>query len=97
MAKTAAVTKKAPAAATKKAGSKKTGEDVININSPLRKKQRAANRTVSYFLTMTLEGYTVNPFSKGSKNMIKVMFQEGGVPPESGKPVMLLDLGGEAL
>jgi hypothetical protein len=39
----------------------------------------------------------VNPYSKGSKNMIDVVFHEGGVPPESGKPVMSLDLGGKAL
>ncbi len=46
---------------------------------------------------MSLKGYTVNPYSKGSKNMINVVFHKGGVPPKSRKPVMLLNLGGEAL
>ncbi len=99
MAKMAAATKKAPAAATKKAGAKTAGEDAIDINSPpqKKKKQSAADRAASYFLTTTIKGYMVNPYSKGSKNMIDLVFQEGGVPPESGRPVMLLDLGGEAL
>ncbi len=97
MAKTAAATKKAPAAATKEAGAKKTGEDIINIDSPPRKKQRAANQAASYFSTMTLKGYMVNPYSMRSKNMIDVVFHKGGVPPEYGKPVMLLDLRGKAL
>jgi hypothetical protein len=75
------------------------GEDVIDINSPpnKKKKQRAADRAASYFSTMTLKGYTVNPYSKGSKIMIDVIFHEGGVPPKSRKPVMMLDLGGKAL
>jgi hypothetical protein len=55
------------------------------------------DRAVSYFLTMTLKWYTVNPYSKGSKNMIDVVFHKGGIPPESGNPMMLLDLGGKAL
>ncbi len=64
---------------------------------PPRKKQRVANQAMSYFSTATLKGYTVNPYSKGSKNMINIVFHEGGVPPESRKLVMLLDLGGKAL
>jgi hypothetical protein len=97
MVKTTAATKKAPAAATKKAGDKKTGEDVIDIAPLPRKKQHNVDQVGSYFLTTTLKGYTVNPYSKGSKNMIDVMFHEGRVPPESGKPVMLLNLRGKAL
>ncbi len=98
MAKTAATMKtKAAASALKMAETKTTGEEVININTPPKKKQHAANRAAAYFSTMTLKGYTVNPYSKGSKIMIDVMFHKGGVPPESRKPVMLLDLRGEAL
>ncbi len=99
MAKMAAATKKAPAAATKKAGAKIMGEDVIDIDSPPHKKrkQSATDWATSYFSTMTFKGYAVNPYSKGSKNMIDIVFHKGGVPPKSGKPVMLLNLGGKAL
>jgi hypothetical protein len=94
MAMTATTTKTAPAAATKKAEAKTMGEDIINIDSPPRKKQHAANRAASYFSTMILKGYMVNPYSKGSKNMINVVFHKGGMPPESKKLLMLLNLGG---
>jgi hypothetical protein len=97
-AKTAIAKKsKAIATAPKKAGTNMTGEDVINIDTPPRKKQRAANRTAAYFLTKTLKGYTVNHYSKGSKNCIDVVFREGGVPSERAQPMMSLDQGGKAL
>ena len=55
------------------------------------------NWAASYFLTMTLKGYTVNPYTKGLKNRIDVVFHKGGMPSNSGKPVMMLDLRGKAL
>jgi hypothetical protein len=98
MAKTAATKKtKAAASAPKKAGAKTMGEDVININTPPRKKQCAANRAAAYFLTKTLKGYMVNHYSKGSKNCIAVVFHKGGVPSKRAQPVMSLDQGGKAL
>jgi hypothetical protein len=98
MAKTASTKKtKAAASALKKAGAKTTGEEEINIDTPLKKKQHAANRAAAYFSTTTLKGYTVNPYSKGSKNMINIGFHKGRVPLESRKPVMLLNLRGKAL
>ncbi len=98
MAKTATTKKtKAAASAPKKAGAKMTGKEKINIDTPPKKKQRAAHQAAAYFLTTTLKGYMVNPYSKGSKNMINVVFHKGGVPPKSRKPVMSLDLGGKAL
>ncbi len=71
----------------------------VIINSPPHKKrkQSAANWAASYFSTTTLKGYTVNPYSKGSKNIIDVVFHKGGMPPESRRPVMSLDLGEKAL
>jgi hypothetical protein len=48
-------------------------------------------------LTTTLKGYTVNPYWKGLKNKINVVFHESGVPSKSAKPVMKLNLGGQAL
>ncbi len=62
-----------------------------------KKKQRAAGQAASYFLTTTLKGNTINPYTKGSKNRIDVVFHKGGVPSDSGKPVMMLDLRGKAL
>ena len=50
-----------------------------------------------HFSTTTLKGYTVNPYSKGSKNRINVGFHKGGMPPQSTKPMMMLDFGGKAL
>jgi hypothetical protein len=94
-----AATKKNKAAtiAPKKAGTKTAREDVININTPPRKKQCAANRAAAYFLTKTLKGHKVNQYSKGSKNRINVDFHEGGVPAKSAQPKMSLNQGGKAL
>jgi hypothetical protein len=62
MAKTATAKKnKAAATAPNKASAKMTGEDIINIDTPLRKKQRR---------------YTVNQYSKGSKNCIDMDFPQ---------------------
>jgi hypothetical protein len=44
-----------------------------------------------------LEGFTVNPYSRGSKNCIDVVFHNGGVPSKSKEPVIYLDHGGKAL
>jgi hypothetical protein len=98
MAKTATAKKnKAAATAPKKAGTKMTGEDVININTSPRKKQCAANRAAAYFLTKTLKGYTVNQYSNGSKNHIDVVFHKGGMPSKRAQPMMSLNQGGKAL
>ncbi len=64
---------------------------------PPKKKQHAANRAAAYFSTKTLKGYTVNHYSKGSKNCINVVFHEGGIPSKRAQPVMSLDQGGKAL
>ncbi len=73
------------------------GDKVLDIDTPPKKKQRAANRAAAYFSTKTLKGYTVNHYSKGSKNRIDVVFHEGGIPSERTHPVMSLDQGGKAL
>jgi hypothetical protein len=98
MAKTAATKKtKASASAPKKASAKTTGEDVIDINTPPRKKQHAANRAAAYFSTKTLKRYLVNHYSKGNKNHIDMVFHKGGIPSMRAQPVMSLDQGGKAL
>ena len=72
-------------------------EEVIDIDTPPKKKQRAADRAAASFLTKTLKGYTVNHYSKGSKNCIDVVFHEGGIPSERTHPVISLDQEGKAL
>jgi hypothetical protein len=98
MVKTAAAKKnKAVATAPKKVGTKMTGEDIISIDTPPRKKQRATNWAAAYFSTKPLKGCMVNHYSKGSKNCINVVFHEGGVPSKRAQPVMSLNQGGKAL
>jgi len=50
-----------------------------------------------YFSTTCKKGYTVNPWSKGTKNYIDVVFHDGGVPDSSEEPNISLDKGGKAL
>jgi hypothetical protein len=98
MVKTATTMKtKAAASTPKKAHAKTTGEEVIDIDTPPKKKQCAANQAAAYFSTKTLKGYTVNYYSKGSKNCIGVVFHEAGITSERALPVMSLDQGGKAL
>jgi hypothetical protein len=73
------------------------GEEVIDIDTPPKKKQRATDRAAASFLTKTLKGYTVNHYSKGSKNCIDVVFHKGGIPSKRTHPVMSLNQGGKAL
>ena len=94
--------KKSKASATaskKKAGAKTTGEDVIDLDSPppKKKKKGAAEMAAEYFSTTTLKGFTVNPYSRGSKNRIDVVFHDSGVPSKAEEPVITLDHGGKAL
>jgi hypothetical protein len=90
---------KATTTATKKAGNKTTGDNDIEVGTPLSKKakQRAATRAAAYFSTTALKGYTVNPYSRGSKNRIDVVFHDGSVPSKSKELVISLDHRGKAL
>ena len=94
--------KKSKASATaskKKAGAKTTGEDIIDLESPppKKKKKGAAEKAAEYFSTTTLKGFTVNPYSRGSKNRFDVVFHDSGVPSKAEEPVITLDHGGKAL
>ena len=50
-----------------------------------------------YFSTTCKKGYTVNPWLKGTKNYIDVVFHDGGVSDKSEEPNIILDNGGNAL
>jgi hypothetical protein len=72
-------------------------EEVIDMDTPPKLKQRVADQAASYFSTKTLKGYMVNHYSKGSKHCIDVVFHEGGIPSKRAHPVISLNQGGKAL
>ncbi len=43
------------------------------------------------------KGYTINPWLRGSKNYINVVFHDGGVQAKSKEPKITFDEGGKAL
>jgi hypothetical protein len=98
MAKIAAIKKtKAAASASKKAGAKTLGEEVININTHPEEEAACHQPGRTYFSTKTLKGYRDNHYSKGSKNCINVVFHKGGIPSKKAQPIMYLDQGVKAL
>ena len=90
MAKTAAAAKKPPA---KKAGKKKTGDTIV-IDTPDKKKQRAAP---SRFSVDAARCFTVNPYVEGGKNKIDVVLHKGGSPTPDAQPQVTLLPGGRTL
>ena len=91
-------TKKSKSASSAKRGkAKTTGDEPFDVDTPPPKKHKVANRASKYFSTTSKKGYTVNPWSKGSKNYIDVVFHDSGVPAKSEEPNITLDEGGNAL
>jgi hypothetical protein len=85
-------------ASKKKAGAKTTGEEVIDLGTPPKKKKKGtAKKPAECFSTTTLKGFMVNPYSRGSKNRIDVVFHDSGVPSKAEEPVITLNHGGKAL
>jgi hypothetical protein len=82
---------------TKRAAPKTVGDDIIDVDAS-NKKSRSGKPTASaYFSTTCKKGYTVNPWSKETKNFIDVVFHDGGVPTKSEEPNITLDEGGKEL
>jgi hypothetical protein len=74
---------------TKKPNNKKTtGMEAIDLDTPPRKKPRATAPASRYSVDTT-QGFTVNPYAKGSKNKIDIILHEGGVPPSPTSPCYL--------
>ena len=69
-------------APTKRGKAKTTGDEPISVDTPPPKRQKddAIKRAQTYFSTTCKKGYTVNPWSQGSKQYIDVVFHDGGVP-----------------
>jgi hypothetical protein len=82
----------------KRGKAKVAGDDHINVDTPPPKKQKDALKRAEMYFSMTCKkGYTVNPWSKGTKNYINMVFYNGGVPDSSKEPNITLDEGGKAL
>jgi hypothetical protein len=72
---------------TQKLGNKKTVDEPNDLDTTPRKKSRA---TAMRFSIIAMHGFTANPFAKGLKNKINVVFYESGVPPKDGQPQVTL-------
>ena len=86
-------------APTKRGNAKTTGDEPISVNTPPPKRQKdaATKRAKTYFSTTCKKGYTVNPWSQGSKQYIDVVFHNGGVPSPREEPSITLGEGGKQL
>jgi hypothetical protein len=82
------------AAPKKTAGRKTTGEETIDVDTPPRKKPRAA---AARYSTEKRGCYTVNPYAHRSKKKINVVLHEGGVPSKDAQPQVTLLLGEKTL
>jgi hypothetical protein len=91
---TASRTKQMYAPKKSSAGRKTTGEETIDLDTPPRKKPRAA---AARYSIETRGCYTVNPYAHRSKNKIDVVLHEGGVPSKDAQPQVSLLLGGKTL
>ena len=84
----------------KRAGPKTTGDDVIDVDLSSDKKQRAGTSKPSsaprWSLNQT-KGFTVNPYSKGSKSRVDIVVHDSGVPSDDRKPNIKLDVGGRSV
>jgi hypothetical protein len=88
-------------AATKKStqkpnNKKTTGMEAIDLDTPPRKKPRAT-ATASHYSINTMQGFTVNPYAKGSKNKINIILHKGSVPLNDAQPHVTLLPGGMML
>ena len=82
---------------TKRVGPKTTGDDVFDVDAS-DKKQRASKPSSAprWSLNQT-KGFTVNPYSKGSKSRVDIVVHDSGVPADDRKPNIKLDVGGRSV
>ena len=76
---------------TKRVGPKTTGDDVFDVDAS-DKKQRASKPSSAprWSLNQT-KGFTVNPYSKGSKSRVDIVVHDSGVPADDRKPNIKLE------
>jgi hypothetical protein len=70
--------------------------EAIDLDTPPRKKP-CATATASRYSVDRMQGFTVNPYAKGSKNKINIVLHKGGVPPDDTQPHVTLLPGGMTL
>jgi hypothetical protein len=99
MTKTSKAPSKKAATSKRKASAKSMGEEAICLDGspPTKKSSGDAARVSTYFLTSTTKAFMVNPYSKGNKSLINVVFHKGGYPAESAQPRITLLPGGKVL
>ena len=78
----------------KRAGPKTTGEDLIVIDAD--EKHCSSLSAPRWSLNQT-KGFTVNPYSKGSKSRVDIVVHDSGVPSDDRKPNIKLDVGGRSV
>jgi hypothetical protein len=76
-------TKSKSASLAKRGKAKTTGDEPFDVDI--------------HFSMTGKKGYTINPWSRGSKNFIDVVFHDCGVPAKSEEPNITLNEGGSAL
>jgi hypothetical protein len=55
--------------------------------TPPPRKKPCATATASRYSVNSTQGFTVNPYTKGSKNKINIVLHKGGVPPMTPSPM----------
>jgi hypothetical protein len=70
---------------------------VVRYGISNRKKLRATATALRYYSVNRMQGFTFNPYAKGSKNKISIVLHKSGVPPNDPQPHVTLLSGGMAL
>ena len=82
---------------TKRAGPKAMGEDDVLILDGADKRQRSIKSSAPRWSLAQLKGFTVNPYSKGAKNLVDIVVHNSGIPTEHGQPDIKLALSGKSI
>ena len=82
---------------TKRAGPKMTGEDLVVIDASNKKQHLSKSLPAPLWSLTQTKGFTVNPYSKGSKNKVDIIVHNSGVPTKHGQPTFKLALGGKSV
>ncbi len=67
--------------------------EAIDLDTSPRKKLRATATALRYSVD-TMCGFTINPYAKGLKNKINIVFHKGVCPPIMPSPMQACYLGG---
>ena len=82
---------------SKRAGSKMTGEDFVVIDASDKKQCSSKSLPAPLWELTQTKGFTVNPYSKGSKNKVDIVVHNNAVPTEHDQPTFKLALEGKSV